>query len=93
MLDQHIVNLPRVPFGRVRAGDDLGARSLILTLDTFLLKTFRGFFVGGGGVATTLHLPAQVLEDPTLRPINESLVDSAHRVRAEIETAWIGVSS
>jgi hypothetical protein len=33
-------NLPWVRFGGVKVGDSLGAGSLILTPDTFLLMTF-----------------------------------------------------
>jgi hypothetical protein len=64
------VNLLRVVFRGVGAGDGLGAGSLILTLDAFLFTTFRDVF-GGGGVTVALHLPARVLEDPTLGPTDE----------------------
>jgi hypothetical protein len=74
LLDRRIVNLPRVSFGGVGAGDGLGAGSLILTPDVFLFMTFRGFF-RGGGVTTILHLLAQVREDPALGPADESSAD------------------
>jgi hypothetical protein len=54
-----MVNLPRGPFGGVRAEGGLGAGLLILIPDAFLFTAFRSFF-GGGGVVIALHLPAQV---------------------------------
>jgi hypothetical protein len=77
------VNLPRVLFGGVGVGDELGARSLILIPNALLLTTFRGFFLRGG-VAAALRLPARVLEDPAPGLVDESSTDSALRVRAEI---------
>jgi hypothetical protein len=49
-------------------------------------------FLGGGGVAAALQLPAQVLDDLALGPANESSADSALRVRAEIRIPEIDMS-
>jgi hypothetical protein len=86
-----MVNLPWVHFGGVGSGEGLGDRSLTLTPDAFLLTTFRGFF-GGGGVAIALHLPARVLDDSTLGPVDESPTDSTLRVWAKIRTTGTGES-
>jgi hypothetical protein len=90
-LDWCIVKPPRVRLGGVRAGDDLGAGSLISILDAFLLMTFR-IFLGGGAVAIYLLLSARVLEDPTLWAFDESPADLTLRVWANTGTTGIGVS-
>jgi hypothetical protein len=43
-------------------------------------------------VAAALHLPARVLEDPTLGPLDDSPTNSVLRVWAEIGMARIGDS-
>jgi hypothetical protein len=63
---------------------------MILTPNVFLLTTFRGLF--RGGVATALRLPAQVLEDRALGPLDESSSNSTLGVWAKIGTTGIGVS-
>jgi hypothetical protein len=80
-----------VHFGGVGVGEGLGARSLILTPDAFVLMTIQIIF-GGGRVATALRLPAQVVEDPVLWPFDESSADSTLEVRAETGTVGIGES-
>jgi hypothetical protein len=83
-LDWRKLNLPTVLFGGVGAGDGLGAGSLILIVDALFLTFFWGFFFWGG-VATALHLPARVLEDPAPWPTDESSADLALWVLAKNE--------
>jgi hypothetical protein len=85
------VNPPRVWFGGVGAGEGLGAGSLILTPISFLLVTFLAF-LGVGGVAVTLCLPARVLDVPTLGPCYDAPTGSTLKVQANRGTAVIGVS-
>jgi hypothetical protein len=82
---------PLVQLGGVRIGDGLGAGSLILIPGVLLLKTFLPF-LEADRVAVTLHLPARVLEDPTLGPFDDMLVDSTLIVWAKKGTPGIGVS-
>jgi hypothetical protein len=91
LFDRRMVNLPRVRFGGVKAGEVLGAGSLIWIVVAFLLMTFLAF-LGVGGVAATLRLPARVCDDPTLGPFDDVSTDSALGVWAEIATAGIGPS-
>jgi hypothetical protein len=60
-----MLNLPRVLFGGVRAEGGLGARSLVLTPNAFLVMIFQSFFFF---FSVAARLQAQVLEDPALRP-------------------------
>jgi hypothetical protein len=48
-------------------------------------------FLEAGGVAVTLCLPAQVLEDPALGPFDDALADSALGIWAETGIARIRV--
>jgi hypothetical protein len=86
-----MVNLPQVHLGGVRVGDGLATGSLILTTDSFFLKTVQIFF-GGGRVAAALHLPARVLKYSALGPVDESSAHSTLGVRAETGTAGISES-
>jgi hypothetical protein len=76
LLERRTVNIPRGPFGGVRADDGLGVESLILSLDAFLFTIVRGFF-GCGGIATALCLPARVQVVLALGSADESSVDLA----------------
>jgi hypothetical protein len=86
-----MVNPPGVRLGGVGAEEGLGAGSLILTPDAFLLVIFLAF-LEAGGVSVTLHLPSRVLEDPTLGPFDDALTDLALGARAETGTTKMGVS-
>jgi hypothetical protein len=74
-----MVKPSRVWLGGVKTGAMPGAESWILSSDGFVLMTFFIFWAPNG-LATTLHLPSQVLEDPTLGPFDEVSPDSAFGV-------------
>jgi hypothetical protein len=93
-----------VPVGLAHGEPALGAfwrsqsrrqfRCRVIDLDTWRLFTHDLLNIfGGDGVAAALRLPARALEDPTLGPIDDSLTDSALRVRTEIRTTEVGESS
>jgi hypothetical protein len=80
-----------VCLGGVEAGDGLEAGSLILIPTAFLLVAFFTF-KAAGRVAVALCLLTRVLEDPTLGPFDDALVDSALGNGTEIGTMGIGIS-
>jgi hypothetical protein len=88
LVNQRIVNPPRVRFAGVGAEDGFRAGLLILTLVDFLLTTFI-ILLRGGRVEAALHLPAQLFEDLALGPLDEA---PTLGVQAEIGIAGIGIS-
>jgi hypothetical protein len=67
---------------------------MIINFEThhFLAHDFPRFLRSWGGGGTTLCLPAQVFEDPTLGPLDEASTDLMLGVWAKIGTAGIGDS-
>jgi hypothetical protein len=66
--------------------------SRIIDLDSCCLFAHDLIFFEGGGVATTLCLPARVFKDPALGPSDEALAESALGFWAEMGIPGINVS-